>query len=255
MSATFGATLVEVIPAMREMMKARQREGSRRAIFLSLYMSVTDAIGQRVREGGFQDPVWVERYGVAFANLYLRAVDSYASGTWTPKAWRRAFDCADNRSALVLQDLLLGVNAHINHDLALALIEAGIDDRRDERYADHTSVNAVLESLTNQAQQQIAEAYAPGLANFDALGGDVDEMVAAFSIARAREHAWAVALSLANARNPFERKLIMRGLDVQADVLARLILIPGSTAAGRKAWTALEQAPGVLDVVVKGFRV
>lgn len=239
---------------MRAMLEAHRTQDSRRAVFLSLYMAVTEAIGEQVRQGGFRDPVWVERYGVAFANLYAKAVDSYAGQAWTPKSWRRAFEHADKRSALVLQDLLLGVNAHINHDLALSLIEAGIDEQREDRYADHNAVNQVLAGVTDSAQRQIAEAYAPGLANYDLLAGDLDEMLGVFSIAKARDHAWAVALSLANARNEFERRIIRRGLDIQADVLARVIMIPGTTRAGHKAWAALEQAPSVLNLVQKGFR-
>jgi hypothetical protein len=68
----------------------------------------------RVAAGAFADNVWVHRYAVAFANLYRKALDDYDAGRMqqVPKAWRLCFDTARDGSRLVLQDMLLGINAH-----------------------------------------------------------------------------------------------------------------------------------------------
>jgi hypothetical protein len=94
----------------------------RRAIFLTLYGIVSSEMRARTTTA-FEDNAWVERYTVAFANLYREALESYdaRSVDRVPKAWRLCFDAAVSGTGLVLQDMLLGVNAHVNHDLPLAL--------------------------------------------------------------------------------------------------------------------------------------
>jgi hypothetical protein len=162
-------------------------------------------------------------------------------GIWW-RSWRIAFETADNASGLVLQDLLLGVNAHINHDLALALVEAGFDPDRDRGYRDHSAVNRILADLTNASQDKIAALYAPGLAAADALAGSLDEVASAFSIEHARENAWRHAVYLASARGVIEERLVKTGLDLQSAVLARLILAPVRMVPGlRAAFATVEQ--------------
>ena len=71
----------------------------RRAIFLTLYGVVSSEMRARVRRGAFEDNAWVERYTVAFANLYREALESYEAGRLdgVPKAWRLCFDAAEAR--------------------------------------------------------------------------------------------------------------------------------------------------------------
>ena len=126
----------------------------------------------------------------------------------------------------MVQDLVLGVNAHINHDLALALTQVSIDPDRSKRYKDHTTVNLVLEAVTDALQGRIAEMYAPILGVFDRAIGSLDEALANFRVAKARENAWAAAVSLANGQDDLEETVIRENLNDRAAALARLILSP-----------------------------
>lgn len=200
----------------------------RRAIFLTAYLVITRALKQQVATGAFRDSDWVASYGTGFANLYRQALLDWERGARddVPKAWRIAFEVALAERALVIQDLLLGINAHINHDLALALVEATVDPRRDERYADHTAVNAVLQAATNTLQDRICLCYMPALKLLDVVGEGADELIASFSVAKAREEAWTSALALVNGRDEQERSGTRRSIDQRAAVLARLILAP-----------------------------
>lgn len=242
-SPSIGGDIDEVFARMKSLADSDERAGSRRAIFLQLYVMVTGAVRDKVRQGNyFQDSEWAARYLVAFANLYAAARYRYDRGESVPRSWRIAFQTADDRSGLVLQDLLLGVNAHINHDLALALIEATITPERERRYRDHNAVNKILADLTNASQDKIAALYAPGLAAADALAGPLDEVAAAFSIEHARENAWRQAVALASARNRMERGFVRTSLDLQSAVLARLILAPVRAVPGlRTAFQTVEQ--------------
>jgi hypothetical protein len=182
----------------------------------------------RVERNAFGDPAWVHRYAVTFANLYREALDAYDAGDLAavPKAWRLCFDAAAAGTGLVLQDVLLGVNAHVNNDLPLALERVSIDPDRGARRRDHDAVNAVLAAVTERATARLAELYAPGLETMDDCAGEIDELISAFSLEVARDSAWDAAVSLANARGPLERALTARLVGSRAAVMARLLLAP-----------------------------
>lgn len=200
----------------------------RRGVFATAYLEITRAIGAALEGEVFDDPIWTGRYLICFANLYRRALLACETGdTGTmPKSWRIAFDAAREGSGLVLQHLMLGINAHINHDLALALGEVGIDPERPRRYDDHTKVNEVLERATVNLKREVSRKHAPILERLDWIAGRFDDEATKFSIPKAREHAWSFAVALAGARSEAERELLKRTLDEQASVLARLILAP-----------------------------
>lgn len=203
-----------------------KHERDLRGVFVTAYLEITRALERDLAAGGFADGAWVERYLVSFGNLYRAALHNYEAGRLdaVPKAWRRSFDAARAREGRVLHHLVLGINAHINHDLPLALVEIGIDPNRIRRYADHTRVNVVLEASTAALKGAVSDAYAPFLRQLDTMVGTLDDDITNFSIPRAREHAWTFAVALTSARTDVERGLLRRALDEQAAVLARLVL-------------------------------
>lgn len=217
--------VVNGFTALEADFRARQ---DRRSIFVTLYGVVSAEMRDRVARRAFEDSEWVHRYAVAFANLYREALDDYDAGNRerVPKAWRLCFDAARAQSGLVLTDMLLGVNAHVNHDLPYALHGISIEPDRDKRYRDHSAVNAVLGAVTERATEQISNLYAPGIAGLDIVAGNLDEVTSAFSLEVARESAWDSALSLANARSDGERNRAMRMIGIRAAAIARLLRAP-----------------------------
>jgi hypothetical protein len=151
----------------------------------------------------------------------------YRCARGTPACpWRTAFDAARAGQGWGIQHLTLGVNAHISHDLALALLMAGIDGDRAMRYADHTAVNAVLERATPTLKAQVSALWAPLLTRLDAAAGTLDDDVTAFSIPKARDRTWAMAVAIDATRGLPGEALLRAALDEQAAVVARLILAP-----------------------------
>jgi len=200
----------------------------RRGVFATAYLEITRAIERSRTDGGFLDSRWTARYLVRFANLYRTALLDYEEGRSgrVPKAWRISFDAARADTGLVIQHLVLGINAHINHDLAIALHEVGIDPERAKRYADHVQINRILERATEGMKHRVAALYAPILLRLDRAVGRLDDDVTNFSIPKAREHAWAFAVALAGTRSEGDHALLRRALDDQAAVLARMVLAP-----------------------------
>ena len=68
----------------------------------------------------FEDGVRMERLDVTFANRYLDAFYSWIAGKQITNSWKIAFDSVAQSKSLVIQHLLLGMNAHINLDLGIA---------------------------------------------------------------------------------------------------------------------------------------
>lgn len=219
------------------LVKARDRRG----VFVAAYVEITRGVGARIREGAFRDSAWVERYLVEFAKLYRSALEAFDAGGACPKAWRIAFGAAANGESSVLQDLVLGMNAHINGDLPLALAAAGLGPDRAIRRADHLAVNAILQAHADNVQNAVAGIYSPVLRALDFATGRLDELVAGFAIAKARESAWLKAALLTDVP-AFVREPLAKLLEGEVALLARGILAPTAlNPALRRALRAVDE--------------
>ena len=176
----------------------------RRCVFLTVYTEMTARTRRAIDAGTFADPVWMRRYLVAFAEYYRRAFLAFERGNLVavPAPWIVAFGAARRKETLVLQDALLGINAHIVYDLALTLADTGLDPNRAAKYADHRRVDGILARLVAVQRGLLAERYAPGLDRVgDALAG-LDEVGSAAALRAARETAWRAAVVRTDTRLP-----------------------------------------------------
>jgi hypothetical protein len=244
-------TLDNVVDGLAALEARFREEGDRRAIFLTLYGVVSTEMRDRIESRSFEDNDWVRRYAIAFGNLYRRALEAYDASDLqrVPKAWRLCFDAASVGRGLVLSDMFLGVNAHVNHDLPFALNGISIDPDRQKRYRDHAAVNEALGSVVERATQRIASLYAPGIAGLDRAAGEIDEMISAFSLEVARESAWESAISLANARDDDERRRVMKGIGLRAALVARLLRAPSVNPPLLAVCQRVEQENGWVAVL------
>jgi hypothetical protein len=183
---------------LRDLERRLRGAGDRRAVFLTIYSRMTAAVRDAIRDGRFHDPDWMRRYTVAFADYYRRAFRDFERGDLdsVPDPWIIAFSTAVEGSALVAQDAFLGINAHINYDLALTLRDVGIDPDRRRKRADHREINAVLTDLIDAQQAALADLYAPGIEDIDATLGRFDEALSLFSMVEGRAQAWRIAAVL-----------------------------------------------------------
>jgi hypothetical protein len=195
---------------LRELRAHFDAVDDRRGTFLSIYARMTDAVADRIDRGAFRDGDWVRAYLVAFADHYRRAVNRYERGRVedVPEPWTLAFDAARADASLVTQDAALGVNAHINYDLALALDDAGVGTDGGARRADHDAIIDVIRGLVDDTQDALAARDAPGIAAVDDRLGRVDEWVTTASIDGCRTSAWRTAVAMNSrfrARRRFAR--------------------------------------------------
>ncbi|MEO5680475.1 MAG: DUF5995 family protein, partial [Acidimicrobiales bacterium] len=87
--------------------------------FAAMYTRVTGHIGDGITAGSFRDAERMDLFATTFAGRYL---DAMGSGPARPRCWQATIDVAGDRHLIILQHLLLGINAHVNHDLPLAVV-------------------------------------------------------------------------------------------------------------------------------------
>ena len=219
--------------------------GDRRGPFLVVYSRVTAEVARGIEDGEFADPAWVESYLVTFADLYRQALLGFETGDLETLAdpWQVAFESAARGDCLVAQDAVLGINAHVNYDLALALSLVGVDPDRETKYADHCAVNDVLGRLVDDVQDRLADRYAPGISHVDESLGRLDEALAYVALAEGRDSAWRVAVALADSRLGVRRTAALWFLRTSATGLAYLLLGPTVSDRLHEALRDVERGP------------
>jgi hypothetical protein len=194
------------------------------ACFNELYLAVTRAVDKEVATATFEDPEFLAALDCDFAQLYFDAVDAPGRS----RAWAPLFDARKKRGIAPIQFALAGMNAHINHDLALAL---GITakrrkvklDRDSPQHRDFVRVNALLERV----EKRIKKKYATGLIGVaDEALGRLDDVVAMWNVARARDAAWTHAEILSSMRVSFLREGYLLTLSRTVGLAGRGLLIP-----------------------------
>ncbi|HET8621002.1 MAG TPA: DUF5995 family protein, partial [Acidimicrobiales bacterium] len=107
-----------------ELLDVALRADDASGYFAALYVRVTSDIARCVRDRCFEDGERMERLADAFAGYYLRARRGEGP---VPRCWQATWDVAGDPDLLIVQHLLLGANAHVNHDLTQAVVDVAAD--------------------------------------------------------------------------------------------------------------------------------
>jgi hypothetical protein len=139
------------------------------AFFLATYLRTTKAVADDIAAGAFVDTEWTEAWDIAFASLYLDAVEQWANSGGAPEPWRVAFAAAHGPERLPpLRHVLLGMNAHINYDLPQALLAVIADEEFDDpgliapRRVDHEHIDEILASRVKAEDLELRKIEEPG---------------------------------------------------------------------------------------------
>jgi hypothetical protein len=199
--------------------------GSPMVFFPAVYRATTARVQAGIQQGTFVDGARMGRLVTAFANRYLVAlgaapVQDGSSG----RAWQVAFEAAARPYTMILQHVLAGMNAHINFDLPLAVIEVASGGNIAELEADFNAINDILTALLDPVQE-VVNGFSPLLNILDKVGGRTDEALVTFSIGTARAEAWHEATRLAG-ESAEQRKRSVLSLDRRVALLGRSIIVP-----------------------------
>lgn len=196
-----AAGIDDVVEALQRRVDSMPAGLDHRRVFIQTYRRTTQAVGSAVADAYFEDPAWVTRWDVAFADLFLAAHDADLAGGVVPRPWRLAF--AADPTLPVLVHLLLGMNAHINYDLPPAML-AVLDDVAfadpvllDRRRRDHERIDRIL------ASRVAAEDVAIGgrRSALDRLLTPLNRLSSRRFLREARQKVWANVVQLQAARS------------------------------------------------------
>lgn len=215
----------EVLAELDRTIGEARRQESRRGYFAALYRDVTARVGAAIEAGEFQDGPRMERLDVAFARRYLDALEKRKTQTGPPLSWARTFEAAERWLPLVLQHLVLGMNAHINLDLGIAAVEVAQEGELADLKNDFDRVNEILRSMIEEVQTRIS-AISPWIGMLDRLGGEADEVISNFCLTSARDDAWEFARTLAPL-DADRRAEVIRAKDRETARRTDKILRPG----------------------------
>jgi Family of unknown function (DUF5995) len=218
---TFGST----IGALDQVVERARQRHERTGFFAALYRGVTVEMATRARAGHFEDPIRIERFTSGFARRYLDADRAWCDGEPTSASWTVAFASARRWRPVVLQHLVVGMNAHINLDLGIAAAELSDGSGLAGVALDFRMINEILDSLVDRAQDSVAR-VSPWFGLADRAGARSDELLVRFSIRRARDQAWRFAQRLAPMA-PSERTVEIERVDRAVAAVARQVLHPG----------------------------
>jgi hypothetical protein len=190
---------INVLREIDQLLTWSQDSSSRIGYFAALYWHVATGVGKAIEEHQFQHPDWIGQLNETFFGRYLEAVDQFRRGdTGDPptEAWGASFAAAAGSDRIVVQHLLLGVNAHINLDLSIALAEAIGPERLPDFIDDFQSLNVVLSHVVGTMVVNTSR-LSKVLRWISRIMGPGGDRVIGFSIRRARDGAWRSGVRLA----------------------------------------------------------
>ena len=210
-----------LIARMEEIDERLITDNDERQYFHSAYLRSTQAVMKDAAAGRFADPEWAERWGIAFAQLYMNAFDAWERGDAAPGPWQVAFDVSRDPAVPPVRHALLGINAHINYDLPQALLAVITDEEFDDdevmaaRAADHAHVDSILVARVPGEDRRIAALEDPGDRTWvDGLMSPFNRAGTKRFLKEGRNKVWSNTRLLSSARR--------QGPEVYAEELAKL---------------------------------
>jgi hypothetical protein len=185
----------DVLKSLDKIIFQSAAENKASGYFAALYRQVTSEVKQGIQNNYFDDGARMERLDVVFAKKYIDAWHAWQNGQNVSQSWEAAFRFSEKQSPVVLQHLLMGMNAHINLDLGIAAAEITRNSDILLLKNDFFRINNILSSQVNQVQNNLSSIW-PFLKKILAKTGKLDNLLVDFSMELARDGAWKFACEI-----------------------------------------------------------
>ncbi|HEX3130459.1 MAG TPA: DUF5995 family protein [Thermoanaerobaculia bacterium] len=219
-----ASNIDEVLEILDTIIADATATSDRLGYFAALYRQVTLEVRKGIQQGFFDDGPRMDRLDATFASRYFAAHDAWKTGGEITRSWKVAFTAMETPSSIILQDLLVGINAHINLDLGIAAAEICPGPDILELQGDFFKINQILANLVQPVEDVIAR-FSPLIGLLEKVGGKDAAEVLNFSMDAARDDAWRHAVMLANLP-PALWPLTIEAIDGKVAFLGRLIANP-----------------------------
>ena len=149
-------TIEQVISELDKIIYESEITKNPMGYFAVLYRIVTVKVKKGIENNLFDDGLRMEQLGIIFAKRYLDAYYSWQKNEPVTKSWQKAFELSTGYWPIVLQHLLIGMNAHINLDLGIAAAEVSRNKNLNDLENDFNKINEILSSLVYKVQNDLA---------------------------------------------------------------------------------------------------
>lgn len=190
-----------------------------RGVFATTYLELTKTAHEALLAdpGMLRWPRFFFREDALFANVYFRTVRHWERGKEVPDAWRIAFETAQSGSVTGAQDMLLGINAHVQNDMPFVLAQLGLRDRAGEaRKPDHDLFNSVLSAGYEPVVSEVGARYDSSMALTNPAAVPADDVAGLELVREWREQVWRNAERLVNANSDAEREQVAASIEAYA---------------------------------------
>jgi hypothetical protein len=192
-----GHTIDEIIIELESIVENCIHSNSCIGYFAVLYLKVTCRIKEEIANKSFQNCIRMEKLDILFASRFIEACNSVKNSKPLSSSWQIAFESASSPQAIIMQHLLLGMNAHINLALGIAAAETMKDEEIEGVREDFERINTILYAMINRIEDQLGK-VSPAILLLNLHKKSYDEMLIQFSIKTARDGAWKFATELSD---------------------------------------------------------
>ena len=189
-------TIDEVLEALDGIIKQAEDNNDTAGFFAALYRKVTARVKLGIANNEFEDGPRMGQLDVIFASRYIDAHVAWKNNQPLTASWKKAFNITTNYWPIVLQHLLMGMNAHINLDLGIAAAQVSANNNINALQNDFNKINSILSSLVTEVQNELADIW-PRLKWILQKTKNADDFMVDFSMQLSREGAWNFAVSIA----------------------------------------------------------
>ena len=214
----------------RHMARIQARIGcDHRAVFDTTYLELTRTLRNTVasRPHFFSDPRYLYTEDALFADVYFRTLASYSAGRAVPPAWKIALDTARSGQVNAAQDMLLGINAHVQNDMPFVVAALGVTTPSGQtRKPDHDAVNDVLDAAYQPVVQAIQDRYDPFVMTTNPNWTNLDDIAGLEMVRGWREEVWRNAERLIEATGDAQREQVAEQIEANAAAWAQTIAAP-----------------------------
>ena len=214
-----------------------------RGVFATTYLTLTKVMrGMLDTDPGLvQDRNYLYTEDALFADFYFDTVHAWETGDPVAPAWRIAFQQAASGQITGGQEMLLGINAHVQNDMPFVIAALGVrQPDGTSRKPDHDAINEVLNQAYEPVVTAIRQRYDPSISVTNPDAVTVDDIGGLEAVRGWRELVWRNAERLLNAKTDAERLAITQQIQANAALWAQSIAavqVPGIRAS-RDAYCA-----------------
>jgi hypothetical protein len=192
MKSTQLNSIDEVIAILDNIIIETEKNNNPLGYFAVLYRKVTVKVKEGIEKNYFDNGPRMEKLDVIFAQYYIDAYFAWKQNQTVSQSWKKAFIISENKSMLVLQHLLMGMNAHINLDLGIAAAEISTRENIHLLKNDFIKINEILSAQVEEVQFGLSSIWKP-LKKILSKTGQLDNYLVDFSMEIARDGAWRFA--------------------------------------------------------------